>query len=56
MHNSSNKKHVDEIDFYDFTISRNPMISSPIILFIDDNGKTKVLKNGYGYSGNINSN
>ena len=40
------------IDFTDFKISVRPFQENGIILFIDDNGDTKILKNRFGDKGN----
>lgn len=39
------------IDFTDFKISVNKTLENGIILFIDDNGDTKILKNRFGDKG-----
>jgi hypothetical protein len=40
------------IDFTDFKMSVKPQQKNEIILFIDNNGETKILKNRYGDKGN----
>ena len=40
------------IDFTDFKISVRPFQENGIILFIDDNGDTRILKNRFGDKGN----
>lgn len=40
------------IDFTDFKISKRHFQANGIILFIDNNGKTKILKNRFGDKGN----
>ena len=40
------------INFTDFKISVNKTLENGIILFIDDNGATKILKNRFGDKGN----
>ena len=40
------------IDFTDFKISVRPLQENGIILFIDNNGDTKILKNRFGDKGN----
>jgi hypothetical protein len=37
------------IDFNDFSLSFQRMLSYPLILFIDNNGETRILKNRFGY-------
>ena len=37
------------IDFSDFSLSYQRMYEQSLILFIDDNGETKILKNRLGY-------
>jgi hypothetical protein len=39
------------IDLFDFKISNEPLINTVIILFIDTNGETKIIKNRYGDRG-----
>lgn len=41
-------KDIFFIDFTDFKISLKPLKESGFILFIDDNGDTKILKNRCG--------
>lgn len=41
-------KNINFIDFRDFKISLKPMQKSNIILFIDNNDQTKILKNRFG--------
>jgi len=52
MIETKNGKNILLIDFTDFEISVNPFQENGIILFIDDNGQTKILKNRYGDKGN----
>lgn len=48
-------KTFDELIYYDFkSDSRETMLTMPVIMFIDDNGETKILKNRWGDEGNIN--
>lgn len=42
------KKDIQDIDSNDFTFSIKPFQIYGIILFIDDGGQTKILKNRYG--------
>lgn len=37
------------IDFSDFSLSYQRMYEQSLILFIDDNGEIKILKNRFGY-------
>jgi len=46
-------KSIVLIDFTDFKISTKAIQVNGIILFIDENGKTKILQNRYGNKGNI---
>ena len=46
FHNKN--KEFDKIEYYDFKISREIFSKASIILFIDNNGRTKILKNRYG--------
>lgn len=39
------------IDFGDFKISEKPIRENDLIIFVDDNGLTKILKNRYGDKG-----
>ena len=52
MIKTKNGKNILLIDFTDFEISVKPFQDNGIILFIDDNGQTKILKNRYGDKGN----
>ena len=52
MIETKNGKNILLIDFTDFKISVKPFQENGIILFIDDNGQTKILKNRYGDKGN----
>jgi hypothetical protein len=52
MIKTKNGKNILLIDFTDFEISVKPFQENGIILFIDDNGQTKILKNRYGDKGN----
>jgi hypothetical protein len=52
MIETENGKDIRIIDFIDFKISIKPFQENGIILFIDDNGQTKILKNRYGDKGN----
>jgi hypothetical protein len=52
MIETKNGKDIRIIDFIDFKISIKPSQENGIILFIDDNGQTKILKNRYGDKGN----
>lgn len=45
-------KNILLVDFNDFKISIKPFHENGIILFIDDNGDTKILKNRFGDKGN----
>jgi len=45
-------KDIRIIDFTDFEISAKPFQENGIILFIDNNGDTKILKNRFGDKGN----
>ena len=45
-------KDIRIIDFTDFEISVKPLQENGIILFIDNNGDTKILKNRFGDKGN----
>jgi len=45
-------KDIRIIDFTDFKISVKPFQENGIILFIDNNGDTKILKNRFGDKGN----
>jgi len=42
-------KKISLIDFSDFVISFNLTCEQSLILFIDDNGETRILKNRFGY-------
>lgn len=44
-------KNILLIDFTDFKISVRPLKENGIILFIDNNGDTKILKNRFGDKG-----
>jgi hypothetical protein len=46
------RKDIILIGFTDFKISVKPFQENGIILFIDDNGDTKILKNRFGDKGN----
>ena len=37
------------IDFSDFSLSYQRMYEQSLILFIDDNGEIRILKNRFGY-------
>jgi hypothetical protein len=52
MIETKNGKSILLIDFTDFKISVKPFQENGIILFIDDNGQTKIIKNRYGDKGN----
>jgi hypothetical protein len=52
MIETKNGKTILLIDFTDFKISVKPFQENVIILFIDDNGQTKIIKNRYGDKGN----
>jgi hypothetical protein len=52
MIETKNGKTILLIDFTDFKISVKPFQENGIILFIDDNGQTKIIKNRYGDKGN----
>ena len=39
---------IENVELTHFKGSREPMNTSPIVLFIDDNGYTKILKNRHG--------
>lgn len=46
-------KNILLIDFTDFKISVKPFQENGIILFIDNNGDTKILKNRFGDKGRL---
>jgi hypothetical protein len=52
MIETKNSKSILLIDFTDFKISVKPLQENEIVLFIDNNGQTKILKNRYGDKGN----
>lgn len=52
IYNSLNKRFVD-IEFNDFRIDRKPMLTASLILFIDDDGNSKLLKSRWGKTGNV---
>ncbi len=53
MIESEKNKNILLIDFFDFKISiKKPILEYSIVLFIDDNNQTKILKNRYGDKGN----
>jgi len=48
------KLSISSITYYNFKVSVNQKcLSHGLVLFIDDNGQTKILKNRYGYNGGI---
>lgn len=51
--NSSRDKTIADINFMDFKISLKPAREVNIVLFMDDNGESKVLKNRYGDEGRV---
>ena len=51
MFESEKEKDILLIEFADFKISTKPYQQTAIILFIDKNGYTKILKNRYGDKG-----
>jgi hypothetical protein len=44
----SKNKDISEIKYCDFRISNEIFNKASIVLFVDDNGRTKILKNRYG--------
>jgi hypothetical protein len=52
MFEENQGKYILLIDFTDFKISVKPFQENGIILFIDNNGDTKILKNRFGDKGN----
>ena len=52
MIESNQGKDILLVDFTDFKISVKPFQENGIILFIDNNGDTKILKNRFGDKGN----
>lgn len=47
------KKHFNDIQHYDFKIGKKPMLTANLILFVEDDGKTKLLKSRWGKTGNV---
>lgn len=47
IHN--NNKNFSEIEYYDFRISDLRCLSCSVIFFVDNDGRTKILKNRYGF-------
>ena len=52
MFETQQGKNILLIDFTDFKISVNKILENGIIVFIDNNGDTKILKNRFGDKGN----
>ena len=52
MFETQQGKNILLIDFTDFKISVNKILENGIIVFIDNNGDTKILKNRFGDEGN----
>ena len=52
MFETQQGKNILLIDFTDFKISVNKTLENGIIVFIDNNGDTKILKNRFGDKGN----
>jgi len=48
---NSKSKDILLINFTDFNSSMNPFQNNNIVLFIDDNGETKIMKNRFGDDG-----
>lgn len=44
-----NNKEFSEIQYYDFKISYGKIAKASIVLFVDNDGRTKILKNRYGF-------
>lgn len=44
----SHDKTIDEVEFTDFMCSYVQIAEEKIILYIDENGNTRILKNQYG--------
>lgn len=44
----SEKKHIKDIKFYDFKNSIEKLNTSSVVLFIDEDGTTRILKNRWG--------
>lgn len=47
----SKEKSIIDIDYTDMKYSSEPFVKNGFVLFIDDNGATKILKNRFGDRG-----
>lgn len=52
----SSNKSFNDINYNDFTVSWEFCIKQPIVLFMDNDGKTKMLKNRYGNDDKLHPN
>jgi hypothetical protein len=50
----SKDKLFSDIELYDFAFDMHDVNMSELIMFVDEDGNTKILKNRYGYVGNVN--
>ena len=47
IHN--NNKEFSEIEYCDFRMSREKFCKASVVLFVDSDNRTKILKNRYGF-------
>jgi hypothetical protein len=44
-----NNKEFSEIEYCDFRMSREKFCKASVVLFVDSDNRTKILKNRYGF-------